>query len=1016
MSAILLLVWSGPALAVQHPQDRVVSADPANFTPHALDGRVNAVVQIGDRIFVGGSFTQVREWDDQTVQTRNRLFSFNASTGRLDAAFAPNMSGEVEALLPAPDGESIYVGGAFGQVNGATNRVLTRLDVANGQVLPGFTPSLSARVLDMRLAGGRLYVGGAFATVSGTPQAALATLDPDTGARDPFVDLAFAGTQNGGTTQILKLDVTPDESRLVAVGNFATVGGQSRRQIVQLDLTGESAEPADWHTARYEAACSSSFNTYMRDVDYSPDGRFFVVTTTGAYAGGPPRLCDTHARWETYASGSNLNPTWVNYTGGDTSYAVSVTPQAVYVGGHFRWANNPFRGDAAGPGAVSRPGLAALDPVNGVPLTWNPTRTLGVGVFDLTATAQGLWVGSDTDRIGNWEYHARLAMFPLSGGAVVQPPFAGVLPADLYQLGAGATPTDTVQRRSYDGTALGAVQPVGAGGTAWSGARGAFMLSGRLYTPWSDGKLYRRTFDGTTFGAPAEVPLNGLTDFAADMQNMTGVFYAHGRLYFTRSGQSSLYYRGFTAESEIVGAQRFTASGNVAGVDFSRVGGMFLSGDKLYFTDRLDGRLLRADFVNGAPVAGTATVLSGPAVDGADWRQRALFMFAGAGTAAPNAAPVAELVPECEELTCTFRNTGSRDPDGTVVATSWTFGGGGGASGAVVRHAFPGSGTYPVTVTVTDDRGATASATANVTVQGANQPPVADFAATCDQLACTFDANPSSDPDGSVTAYAWEFGDGATATGVTASHAYAAAGAYPVKLSVTDDRGVTVSVTKNISVVQPSTEVEFVGSAASNANVTTHSVTVPGQVAGGDGLLLFMTVNSSTVTVPDPAGVTGWALVGTRDNGGVVTKVWKKSAAPDDGGDVLSVTLSGQAKADLTLAAYRGVDLGVVAAQASASETVTRAEHTTPEVQVPAGGGWVVSYWGEKSSATTAWTAPEGQTVRSTQAGTGSGRITSLLTDGGGPVPAGTSPGVTATADAASLRATMWSLVLAPAG
>ncbi|WP_197287324.1 hypothetical protein, partial [Planomonospora sphaerica] len=75
-----------------------------------------------------------------------------------------------------------------------------------------------------------------------------------------------------------------------------------------------------------------------------------------------------------------------------------------------------------------------------------------------------------------------------------------------------------------------------------------------------------------------------------------------------------------------------------------------------------------------------------------------------------------------------------------------------------------------------------------------------------------------------------------------------------------------------------------------------------------------------------------------------------------------------------------------------------------------------VSYWGEKSSATTAWTAPQGQTVRSTQAGTGSGRITSLLTDGGGPVPAGTSPGVTATADAASLRATMWSLVLAPAG
>ncbi|WP_197286968.1 hypothetical protein, partial [Planomonospora sphaerica] len=75
-----------------------------------------------------------------------------------------------------------------------------------------------------------------------------------------------------------------------------------------------------------------------------------------------------------------------------------------------------------------------------------------------------------------------------------------------------------------------------------------------------------------------------------------------------------------------------------------------------------------------------------------------------------------------------------------------------------------------------------------------------------------------------------------------------------------------------------------------------------------------------------------------------------------------------------------------------------------------------VSYWGEKSSATTAWTAPQGQTVRSTQAGTGSGRITSLLTDGGAQVPAGVRDGVTATADSASVRATMWSLVLAPAG
>ncbi|GGO70262.1 PKD domain-containing protein [Nonomuraea cavernae] len=995
---------------MQYPQDRVVSANPVDWTPHVLDGQVNAVVQIGNRVFVGGSFTQVREFDSATVQTRNRLFAFNATTGRLDTAFVPNMNNEVRTLLPAPGGQSIYAGGSFSTVNGATNRILTRLNTTTGQALPGFVPNFSARVLDLRLAGGRLYVGGAFATVNGQQQAALATIDPDTGAFDPYVGLQFAGTQNGGTTQILKMDVTPDETRLVAVGNFATVGGQNRRQLVQFDLTGPSATLADWDTTRYTATCSSSFNTYMRDVDYSPDGRFFVVTTTGAYSGGPPRLCDTHARWETYATGANLNPTWINYTGGDTSYAVAVTPQAVYVGGHFRWANNPFRGDAAGQGAVPRAGIAALDPVSGIPLTWNPGRTLGVGVFDLTATPTGLWLGSDTDRV-NGEFHARLAMFPLAGGTIVLPPSAGALPGDVYQAGAGGT--DAVQRRSYDGATAGPVQPVDGGGVAWSGARGTVMLSGRLYTAWSDGKLYRRTFDGTAFGAPSEVNLYGLTDFATDMQNMTGMFYHAGRLYFTRTGQSSLYYRGFSPESDIVGAQRTTATGNITGLNFSRVGGMFLAGDKLYLSDSVDGRLLRADFAGGLPVAGTVVAVSGPAIDGVDWRQRGLFLYAAAGATEPNRPPVAALTTSCADLSCTVRNTGSADPDGTIVATTWNFGDGTTATGALAAHTFPGSGTYPISVTVTDDRGGTATATATVTVQGANQAPTADFAVMCTELACTFDGSPSSDPDGSITGYAWDFGDASGGTGQSSSHTYGAPGTYPVKLTVTDNSGAAHTVTKNISVVQNTGEIQFVGMARTSGNQQTHALTVPAAVAGGDGLLLFLTVNT-TVTMPDPAGVTGWTVVGTRDNGGVLTKVWKKVAAPEDGGDPLSVTLSGLAKGDLTLVAYRGTGNQVVAAHESVNETVTRAEHTTPAVAVTTPGSWVVSYWGEKSSATTTLAPPAGETVRSAQSGTGNGRITSLLTDSGAQVATGTRSGLTATADSASLRATMWSLVIAP--
>ncbi|GGO70265.1 PKD domain-containing protein [Nonomuraea cavernae] len=1007
----LVMVWSGPVNAVQAPHDKIVSDNPVNYTPHVLDGFVNAVVQIGNKVYVGGEFTQVQEDDSPTVLTRNSLFAFDPVTGAIDTTFTPSVDGEVRALLPAPDGASVYVGGAFGQVNGITNRRLTRLSTTDGTALPGFTPSVDARVNDLRLANGRLYVAGAFTTVDGQPQAALATLNPATGARDAYYDLAVSGTHDGGTTAVLKMDVTPDETRLVAVGNFTTVGGQARRQIVQVDLTGPAAALANWQTTRFADACSSAFDSYMRDVDYSPDGRFFVVTTTGAYSGGPPRLCDTQTRWETYATGTGQNPTWANYTGGDTTYAVGVTSKAVYIGGHFRWLNNPFAADNAGPGSVSREGIAALDPRTGLPFTWNPGRTLGVGVFDLTATPQGLWVGSDTDRIGNWEYHGRLALFPHTGGATVTRPFQGELPGTLYQAGLGSiVVNDNVQQRSYDGTTLGAVTSVPNGGLDWSSSRGAFMLSGQLYTGWSDGKLYKRTFDGTTFGTAAEVNLNGLTDFGSDLQNATAMFYAGGRIYFTRSGQSSLYYRWFNTESEIVGAQRFTASSNVSGIDFSRVGGMFLSGGKLYFTDRLSNNFRRIDFANGAPVAGTAVTLS----SSGEWRQRGLFLYSPTGATAPNATPTAALQVSCTDLACTARNTGSLDPDGTLVATAWDFGDGNTGTGAVAPHTYAAPGTYPVTVTVTDEQGATATATQNVTVLGANQPPTADFAATCTALACDFDASLASDPDGSIVSYAWEYGDSATGTGQSASHTYAAAGSYDVKLTVTDDRGGTHAVTKTFTVAPASANIQYVGQAAVNGNQVTHTVTVPAGVAGGDGMLLFMTVNSSGVTIPDPTGVTGWTLVDTKDNGGVVTKVWKKVASPEDGGDPLSVTLSAQSKADLTLVAYRGVSANVLQGHAGVIETVTQAAHTTPSIGVPGSASWVVSYWGEKSSATTAWTAPAGETVRSTLVGTGSGRVASLVTDGNAPAASGAHAGLTATADSASLRATMWSLVLEP--
>ncbi len=184
----------------------------------------------------------------------------------------------------------------------------------------------------------------------------------------------------------------------------------------------------------------------------------------------------------------------------------------------------------------------------------------------------------------------------------------------------------------------------------------------------------------------------------------------------------------------------------------------------------------------------------------------------------PNQPPVAAFTSAATFLGASFDGTTSSDPDGTVVSWAWDFGDGATGTGSTTSHTYAAAGTYPVKLTVTDDKGAQTSVTNSVTVV-ANQPPVAAFTPSVTNLAASFDGSASSDPDGTIASYAWDFGDGATGTGATATHTYASASTFTVTLTVTDGQGATNQVQQQVTTTAPPNQPPVASFTASTAGL-----------------------------------------------------------------------------------------------------------------------------------------------------------------------------------------------------
>ena len=399
----------------------LVPDTPRLDTPRITNGDVEDMVQWGDRVILGGSFTEIQD-DNGTVHGQAFLAAYDIDTGLVDTSFSPTLDQSVVAMAVAADGQSLYVVGLFNTVNGVPRRKIVKIN-QNGVVDPGFVADANSRASAVAVSsdGNTVYVGGFFANINGTPRGLLAALDADTGAVGPLNLPITQGLGPNATLKVQSLLLTPDDETLVVVHTGNRVDGELREAIALIDTTNNTLLP--WQTDTYTENLPRVGGVLrITEGDISPDGSYFVVVSGSG--GDRPPINDTAIAWPV-AGGAGVEPIWVSRHF-DSLFTVAITEVAIYIGGHFRWqeapgSTDPWPGDTytnygwdAGIGAaalgdevVRRDQIGALDPATGKALNWNPGSNAAVGVLTLEAVERGLLVGHDNNILGGFDvgYH-----------------------------------------------------------------------------------------------------------------------------------------------------------------------------------------------------------------------------------------------------------------------------------------------------------------------------------------------------------------------------------------------------------------------------------------------------------------------------------------------------------------------------------------------------------------------------------------------------------------------------------
>jgi len=930
----------------------------SSFAP-SLNARVKSIVVVGSTVYVGGSFTTANG------VTRNRLAAFSASGALLN--WNPNADYSVSAMVLTPDASRLIVGGAFANVGGSANYGLAALNLstaasmgwaANSSVQNGGqNAGITSLTTDGTAIYGTGYVFGAGGNLEGTFSA-----EPDTGNIN-WVEDCHGDTYGAYSTG----------STVYTVSHAHFCG----------DVGGFPQTSPNWtfhHALAFttKATGSLSHNPFAAYKDWygtpSPSLKtFFPDFTTGTKTG------QNQAAWSVTG-----NATYI-VMGGEFPTVGGKAQQ-----GLVRFA---VRGTTGNPGKIGPEASASMKPTlaslsaGTARVSWRTTYdrddlNLTYKVFRDSNLTTPVYTVSQASTFWNEPFIGFTDTGLTVGRSYAYRVYAYDPYGNLYNSGSATVTvgSNTPSRYAQDVAADGAShfwrfgETSGTAVVDWAGYDGMTVNSG--VTRGAAGSINgdsngASTFDGNTGFAVNGAPIPGPNTFteeawfqttsttggkiisfgdqpSGNSGNYDRHIYMDGNgyvwfgvynngMYLAQSAKTyndGIWHQAVATMSStglvlfVDGVKVAANSGTTVGQSYTgywRVGGDSAWNGNPYFNGNIDDAAVY-------PTVLTLMQIQKHYIDSG----RSL----PAGATPPNAAPTAAFSSAPTNLSVAFDGTGSKDSDGTINSYSWDFGDHSAAgSGATPVHTYASAGSFTVILTVTDDGGATSSASHVVSVTApANAAPVAAFGSSGNNLTVNFDGTGSKDSDGTIRSYSWDFGDqSAAGTGATPAHIYASAGSFTVILTVTDDGGATNSVSHAVSTVNPLTPTPFatdtfsrtVTSGWSSANLggawTTVGTAANASVASGAGTLALPAAGNQ---------VAEYLGAATRSSTDLTVQVTPDKVGTGGGTFVYAVgrrvSLNNEYRARVRFASGSKIGISIAALKGSATEVALASEVVLP--------------------------------------------------------------------------------------